>query len=247
MTSVTAVESRGVSGNQKISQRYLLLDLLRTGGGQIDRFFTSADLRAIRAPQRGGDPGRGCVRRLIQQRRLHGNRGGLGVGFRDTDENAPRRDLHRVGDIKPDVAINAGAGVPAGIFLLRVIDPDGKNIAGASLQGWGEIDKKAREAVGMRIELLPVEIDIGVHVDPLELDSHAFALPVCGGLQMVAIPADAGGKKAALPTHRRFRVHLALDAPVMRQCHGSPVGIGKVCGRSVLRIAQEKFPIVVDA
>ena len=187
------------------------------------------------------------VRRLIQQRRLHGNVGGLGVGFRDADENAPRRDLHRVGHIEPDMAINAGTGVPAGIFLRRVIDPDGKHIAGASLQGWSEIDKEAREAVGMRIELLPVEIDLGVHVDALELDAHAFAFPVCRGLPMVAIPADAGGKKAALPAHRRFRVHLALDAPVMRQCHRPPVGIGKVCGRSVLRIAQEKFPIVVDA
>ena len=139
------------------------------------------------------------------------------------------------------MAINAGTGVPAGIFLRRVIDPDGKHIAGASLQGRSEIDKEAREAVGMRIELLPVEIDLGVHVDALELDAHALAFPVCRGLPMVAIPADAGGKKAALPAHRRFRVHLALDAPVVRQGHRPPVGIGKVRGRSVLRIARGKI------
>ena len=143
--------------------------------------------------------------------------------------------------------------VPAGVFLRRVIDPHGQHVAGpgarvsAGLQSRGEIDKEAREAVGVRRELLPVGRDLGVHVNALELGAHALALPVCRGLPVEAIPADAGGQKAALATHGCFRVHLALDAPVVRQGDGAPEGIGEVRARGVLWIAQKELPVVVEA
>ena len=51
----------------------------------------------------------------------------------------------------------------------------------------------------MRRELLPVEINLGVHVDALELDAHALPFQSAGAWQMVAIPADAGGRKPPGP------------------------------------------------
>ena len=231
MTSVTAVESCGVSGNQR-GGLVSAISCLISREPEAAR-STDASLRPISAPsgpQRGGDPGRRRVRRLIQQRRLHGNLGGLGVGLRDADENAPRRDLHRVGHIEPNMAINAGTGVPAGIFLRRVINPDGEHVASTCLQGWREIDKKAREAVGMRSELLPVEIDLGVHVDALELDAHALAFPVCRSLPMVRYQPMPAGRKPPWPPIGA----LGSILPSMLQSCGKVTGRQSESAKSVV-------------
>jgi len=64
-----------------------------------------------------------------------------------------------------DVAVDAGAGVPAGGGLLGVVDADGEGVD-AGVELLGDVVVEADVAVGAMAEELAVEVDVGVGMTP---------------------------------------------------------------------------------
>ena len=88
---------------------------------------------------------------------------------------------------QPDVAVEAGTGVPARVGLGAVVGGDENLIVRAVLQVGSEIDEEARVPVGVQGHQLPVDRDLGVHHHALELELHALTLPLDGGVEALAV------------------------------------------------------------
>ena len=78
-----------------------------------------------------------------------------------------------VGGDEADVAVDAGAGVPAGGGLLGVVDADGDDVF-AGVEVGGEVVVEADVAVGAVAEEFAVAVDVGVGHDAVEGDEGAL-------------------------------------------------------------------------
>lgn len=107
----------------------------------------------------------------VGQRGLDLNRGKLFAGSGGGDKRAAVVDAERVGDAQAGVAIDARAGVPAGVGKFRMIHADGKDIIDAAeTQMRRQVVLEADVAEGAFAEGLTVEPDFGVVVDAVKLD-----------------------------------------------------------------------------
>jgi hypothetical protein len=123
------------------------------------------------------------------------------------------------------VTVDAGAGVPAQGRLERVVDAHGEDV-GAAVRGQElrEVVAEADEAVGPATEELPVDPDLAVHVDAVEL--HDDLLPGHGGeREALPVPADPVVEVAARGLALGRRVERPLDAPVVGQVERAPGGV----------------------
>ena len=93
---------------------------------------------------------------------------------------------------------------------------------------------------------MSIEGHVGVHVDALELHPHAPPLPGRGRGQVVAVPADARRKEAAVSAHGVFGVHGALDAPVVGEGDGAPSGVIEGQGSGSGGVSDGELPVVVN-
>ena len=82
--------------------------------------------------------------------------------------------MHAVGDGEGDVAVDAGAGVPAA-GRQPVLDLDDDGVLPTELGVAGQVEGERRVAVRMGAELDAVEPDGGVHVHAVEVDGDALA------------------------------------------------------------------------
>ena len=151
--------------------------------------------------------------------------------------------MHAVGDGEGDVAVDAGAGVPAA-GRQPVLDLDDDGVLPTELGVAGQVEGERRVAVRMGAELDAVEPDGGVHVHAVEVDGDALAgeVPVDG--EGLAVPAGAAGEVCAFGLVA-LRV-LLRDAVVMRQVDLLP---GRIVERRILRlhgIGQHELPVGVE-
>lgn len=98
----------------------------------------------------------------------------LGGEARGLDGHAVIADVHAVGDGEGDVAVDAGAGVPAA-GRQPVLDLDDDGVLPTELGVAGQVEGERRVAVRMGAELDAVEPDGGVHVHAVEVDGDALA------------------------------------------------------------------------
>jgi len=162
--------------------------------------------------------------------------------------HAPRRDMHRVGDDQPDVAIDAGARIPARIGLQRIVDAHGDDIRLAvGAQIGRQVVDEGDVAIGPQAQGMTVDPDFAALIDAVELDGDALSAPAAREGDRLAIPADTGDRVAAGPAAGRGLIQWQPKAPVMRQGNRRPVANRK--GR-ILRarmITQTEAPAVIES
>lgn len=150
-----------------------------------------------------------------------------------------------VGDVEKDVAIDAGARVPAAVGDRGTIDADGDHVGRAAEVQVGchvifERDKTGRT----RAKEMAVEPDLGVFIDTFEIDGDFLVAEVARKCERFAVPADAGGEVGGATGI--FFVERAFDGPVVRKIESSPVGVGESWGLGICRIGVDEFPVGVE-
>ena len=131
----------------------------------------------------------------------------------------------------PGVAVDARAGVPAGVRITAVIDPHGEHVV-ALIKIRCHVVKERDVSVGALPEQVPVEVDAAPVVDAFEIDVVA-----CRGVvdrEVLAVPSDASGEVSRAAGQRR-RQGL-FDRPVVGQSYACPAAV-VVCrmqGRGVV-------------
>src|SRR5204863_5541512 len=142
---------------------------------------------------------------------------------------------------------DAGAGVPAGVRLLRIVDAHRDHVAGAGTQVRRQLVAERAVAIRPFAEGVPVDPDFAVAIDAVEIDENALPLVGCGHRKCLAVPSDSARQRAAGGTCGVLLAEVALDAPVVGQVQLAPRG---VIERRLLRagdIAKMKAPTVIEA
>ena len=130
-------------------------------------------------------------------------------------------------DDQVDVAVQAAAGIPAGIKRPHRVRADHQLVGLAVLHLVGDIDLEAQVAIVRTADALAVEIHVADQHNSLEIKRKALSLQVRGNLQGLAIPARAellegpGGQGAA---EVRGEVRHITRLP----CRGRHPGLGNL-------------------
>ena len=150
--------------------------------------------------------------------------GGLRGNLRGGDERAIAIDTHGFGGGQVDVAVDARAGIPAGIGkIVVVIDADGEDIVAALVEVRREVVFERSIAVRAFAEFVAVQVDGGVLVDAVEAEDECFVLLVGGEGEVLAIPGDAAGKEAGATGP--FSIEGLFDGPVAGEIELAPGGV----------------------
>ena len=154
---------------------------------------------------------------------------------------SPVAHVQRVDHGQPDMAVDAAAGVPAGVGLPRVVHPHRDHVD-ARHQVPGDVVREADVAVGPAAQVDAVDPDVAVHVHAVELEPRHLAPRPGGQPKRLAIPADARGEVAHAAAARGVLAWRALDAPVVRQVEPAPLAVvePRLLGSGV--IAEEEAP-----
>src|ERR1700678_3397333 len=122
------------------------------------------------------------------------NCGGFGGDLRGGDEGAPWGDVDGVGGDEANLTVDACARIPAGGWLLGVVDADGDDIfSGVKVRREGVVE--ADVAVGTMAEEGAVAVDVGVGHDAVKGDKGALGWVELWQIEDVGIQADAGGEE----------------------------------------------------
>ena len=125
------------------------------------------------------------------------------------------------------MAIDPRARVPAAIGLVRVVDSDGDQVRVSELYVGCEVVEKWHVSVRTAAEKVSIDPHLAELVNAVELEGELFIFVGIWDAELLAIPADAGGKiRTAITGGRRF-VEAAFNAPIVRQIQSSPVCVRK--------------------
>ena len=167
-----------------------------------------------------------------------------GADLRRRDVSSPVRDVLHVRHAEPDVAVNAGAGIPARVGEPRMIHPHGDDIfRRAEFQIGRQVKRKAGITVGPRADEHAVDPDLREIIDAVELDGDVPAFLGGVELEMFAIPAEAARRVAVAA--RVIRAERPGDAPVVRHVHAPPVGVVECRHGGRREIAQAETPVEI--
>ena len=241
-----AVEVRSVKiPAMRVGDIDLCLDALLASGGDGDVIGGAAGLLA------GGIEDGGLQRdpRFLRALVLHlgaDHHGRFGVGHgRRSDVGAPLRDAYGAADVEPNVAVDAGAGIPArGLIFGR--QPHGQHVLLAELEVGCEIEREALIPVGASAHLLAVDPDGGVRHGAIELDAEVLAPGAVRDGEVFAIPGDAEEGKAAI-VRIKLAVERALDGPIVGQVERAPRGVAESGLFGAFGFAFEEAPVLGEA
>ncbi len=182
--------------------------------------------------------------RLVGHFGLHPDRGGGGCG----DERGPRLKMNRGGREQAHVAVNAGAGIPAGGGLLRVIGADREQVRPgcAEVQVTGQIVPEGHVAVGPLAEMEAVDPNVAVGHHAIEFDGNTPRGIVCRQGESFAIPADAGREECARAAGGILLVERAFDGPVVRNVEPAPGTVHEIGLLGAGSIGFEEPPVAVE-
>ena len=263
-------ESRvGVEGQRADAHRHfgLVKGLLAGGEGHLQRVeIRVVDVPAVRRGDlqvgvllRGGlgrglgdhlaggvaqgevQPGGGGERTF--DRGIHVHHGLFGGQAAGGVADAPQGEMRLAGGHQPDVAVDAGSRIEAGVGDAAVVHADGQDVVSRAVQVGGQVIQEGGVACGAHAEQVSVEVHRGAVVDTLEVDvGLAFGQPA--GIEMLAVPADAGGEVAgAGGVVGRER---ALDGPVVGELDARPPGVVEVRSVRSCDVAEDEGPAVIE-
>ena len=125
---------------------------------------------------------------------VDGGLGGVGGEVGGGNEGAVFVEVDGVGEEEVDVAVDAGAGIPAGSGLLGVVGADGEEVV-AGVEVAGEFVAEGDVAVGAVAEVESVDPDVGVGHDAVEGDEDLLVSGIVREGEVFAVPTDAVGEE----------------------------------------------------
>ena len=139
-----------------------------------------------------------------------------------------RADLHALryqtaffADMQPHGAVDAGAGVPAGVGNPGVVRDHGQRVLRSGIQPL-QFHKEACITVGVETKLFAVQTDSHVFIHALEFHKDNLALPLGGSGEGFFIGVDTAGK-ITVAAIGHVRAALFCDLRIMGQCDGPVV------------------------
>ena len=170
----------------------------------------------------------------------------------------PFVQIHLRGLHEPDVAVDAGAGIPTGVpSFVHGPYGDGVLLAGR-LAVVRDVETVGRVAVRIEVDLDAVHPYFRLGIDPFEIEGDAFVL-VCGGqsegLAVPTLPAHSlpCGRSAGVVFRERADVlaglcgGFSLDAPVVWQVQRAPGRVVEIGRNGFPYRAVMEFPPLVYA
>jgi hypothetical protein len=94
--------------------------------------------------------------------------------------------------------------------------------------------------------MVPVDPDVAVGHDTVELNDNAPCSPIGWKRKMFAIPADAGGQKSARPAGRIGFVKRPFNAPVVRNIKLLPRGVVNIRSFAAGQVSALESPISIE-
>ena len=158
----------------------------------------------------------------------------------------PLGDVYRLCLGQPDVAIDAAARVPARVGLLGVVHAHGQRILLAITKIGGHVVAERDVPVGAFAQTRAVDEDLGVHIDPVEVDEELPSLVFGIDLKRLAIPSDAARQGASARARGVILAKIALDGPVVREVQLAPRAIVEARLGGFGNFAQVERPILVE-
>src|SRR4029077_9590927 len=156
-------------------------------------------------------------------------------------------DAHPARGHQTDVAVDAGARVPARVGLLRVVRPYGDDVARRAVaEPRRQLVRERAVAVRPLPQVMPVDPDFAVAIHPVELDEHEPARVPLGYGERLAVPAHAAGQRSAAGTRGIGIAELPLDAPVVRYIQAAPAGVVERRFLSAGDVTQMESPRAVE-
>ncbi len=161
---------------------------------------------------------------------------------------APIGYMNRIELGQPDISVDAAAGIPAGIRLLGVVDPDGNHVVPAPVQIRGKVISERDIAVRPHSKRMSVDEDLGVHIYAVKVDVDLPALVLCRDRKYLAVPSDAPWERSPARSGRIVGGKFALDGPVMRQVERAPLSrLGQIHRLAAGHFAKVEVPPFVEA
>ena len=137
--------------------------------------------------------------------------------------------------------IDARTRIPAGVGLLRVVHPDGQDVA-FRLQIGRQVVGEAAVAIRPCAQLMTVQPYGTVHVDAVEFNAVAFPLVVGLHVERLPIPAQARREEADAAATGIVTQVFALYAPVVRHVEQAPSCIAAGWSFRIFYVAQVEAP-----
>ena len=160
-------------------------------------------------------------------------------------EHAPLLEMGLGGGHQADVAIDAGAAVPARVGLHGIVHVHGDDIS-AGFQVGSQVIGEAGVAVGPGPQLVAVDPDGAVHIDAVEFDGVQLVLVVSGHTEGLAIPAGTRGEIAHRTAAGGGLDGVELDAPVVGQVEAAPGPVVEADGLGAGLLAELEAPARVE-
>ena len=128
------------------------------------------------------------------------------------NEDAELGDVKWVADVEADVAVDAGAAVPATVGLAGVVDANGDGVCAAEGDVRGEIEGEGCEARWMGADFLAVEPDVGGEVVLLKMMATCFVDQSAVARKVLRYqPTPVGKKPPGLPVGLPAAIGPAMD------------------------------------
>ena len=128
------------------------------------------------------------------------------------DEDAPHGHVHISSDCEPDMAVKAGARIPAAVRSV-VVDLYGKNVFAVLAEVRRQVVLETCVAVWMLAEFCSIDPEFGVHVDAVEAHRDSATFWPLGRGKRLSIPANASHH----PASRAFALTVDLaERPDLR-------------------------------
>ena len=123
--------------------------------------------------------------------------GGQRVGDGCHDVLSPERDVDVAVRAEPHVAIDAAAGIPAGVGLLGIVDAHGYDVVAVTVEPRGEVIAERSVAVGACAEFVSVDVDGRVHVGTVKINHQIVTFLDIVKRERLAIPSHAARECSA--------------------------------------------------
>src|SRR5579885_338744 len=161
------------------------------------------------------------------------------------DLSSPAVHVHRTGNIEPDVAIDARAGIPAGGVVLRS-EPHGHDVfLRAVAEVWREVAGKADVPVRAAADFLAVDPDVRIVHGAVEFEREIAVAEALRDGEMFAVPAGAEDRQRA-GVGVQMRIEWAFDRPIVRQTDFAPRAVLEIGSLGSSGFAFEEAPAIVE-
>jgi hypothetical protein len=117
------------------------------------------------------------------------------------------------------VAVDAAAGIPAGVGLVVVRDRDGQTVDHAELELRREIDGEGRIAIVVQAHAVAVEAHAGLAEDAVEINQYPLPFPVRGDVQLLGVGIGSAVVIAGIGAVFTLWIDVSLDHEVVGQRH----------------------------